>query len=110
MMAGIAAGAERVYLPEEQVDAEETRRAVESEGRRALLLPGDVRESSFCQEAVGRTVGTISRVVQSTGGRYQARTTRSLAPNEGFTVAVGAVPPRGRRGREVYRRPPRRRS
>jgi len=45
-----------VHLPEEQLDAEETRRAVESEGRRALLIPGDVRESSFCQEAVGRTV------------------------------------------------------
>ena len=45
-----------VYLPEEQVDAEETRRAVESAGRRALLIPGDVRESSFCQEAVGRAV------------------------------------------------------
>jgi NAD(P)-dependent dehydrogenase (short-subunit alcohol dehydrogenase family) len=51
-----------VYLPEEQVDAEETRRAVESQGRRALLIPGDVRESSFCQEAVGRTVGEFGRL------------------------------------------------
>jgi NAD(P)-dependent dehydrogenase (short-subunit alcohol dehydrogenase family) len=51
-----------VYLPEEQVDAEETRRAVESEGRRALLIPGDVRESSFCQEAVGRTVGELGKL------------------------------------------------
>ena len=50
------------YLPEEQVDAEETRRAVESEGRRALLIPGDVRESSFCQEAVGRTVEEFGRL------------------------------------------------
>jgi NAD(P)-dependent dehydrogenase (short-subunit alcohol dehydrogenase family) len=51
-----------VYLPEEQVDAEETRRAVESEGRRALLIPGDVRESSFCQEAVGRVVGEFGKL------------------------------------------------
>ncbi len=51
-----------VYLPEEQVDAEETRRAVESEGRRALLIPGDVRESSFCQEAVGRAVEEFGRL------------------------------------------------
>ncbi|MBV8856726.1 MAG: SDR family oxidoreductase [Acidobacteria bacterium] len=51
-----------VYLPEEQVDAEETRRAVESEGRRALLIPGDVRESSFCQEAVGRAVGEFGKL------------------------------------------------
>src|SRR5687767_6254574 len=30
-----------VYLPVEQPDAEETARAVEAEGRRCLLLPGD---------------------------------------------------------------------
>lgn len=45
-----------VYLPEEQSDAEETKRAVEKEGRRALLLPGDVTESRFCDEAVELTV------------------------------------------------------
>src|ERR671936_183300 len=31
-----------VYLPQEQVDAEETRRAAEAEGRRCHLIPGDV--------------------------------------------------------------------
>src|SRR5688572_7245637 len=31
-----------VYLEEEASDAEETKRAVEAEGRRCLLLPGDV--------------------------------------------------------------------
>jgi NAD(P)-dependent dehydrogenase (short-subunit alcohol dehydrogenase family) len=44
-----------VYLPEEQRDAEETRAAVEAEGRRCLLLPGDVADSSFCRDAVERT-------------------------------------------------------
>ncbi len=44
-----------VYLSEDE-DAEETRRAVEAEGRRALLLPGDVTDSSFCEEAVESTV------------------------------------------------------
>src|SRR5918911_1721317 len=41
-----------VYLPEEQRDAEATRRAVELEGRRALLIPGDVRDAEFCSDAV----------------------------------------------------------
>jgi NAD(P)-dependent dehydrogenase (short-subunit alcohol dehydrogenase family) len=45
-----------VYLREEQSDAEETKRAVEAEGRRALLIPGDVREAEFCREAVEQTV------------------------------------------------------
>ena len=45
-----------VYLPEEERDARETRAAVEAEGRKALLIPGDVSRSKFCREAVERTV------------------------------------------------------
>jgi NAD(P)-dependent dehydrogenase (short-subunit alcohol dehydrogenase family) len=45
-----------VYLPEEQPDAEETRQAVEKEGRRCLLLPGDVKDPGFCQKAIEQTV------------------------------------------------------
>ena len=44
-----------VYLPEEQTDAEETRAAVEKEGRKALLIAGDVCDPEFCREAVQRT-------------------------------------------------------
>ncbi|HEX6105360.1 MAG TPA: SDR family oxidoreductase [Gemmatimonadales bacterium] len=44
-----------VYLSEDE-DAEETRRAVEAEGRRAILIPGDVTDSEFCREAVERTI------------------------------------------------------
>ena len=51
-----------VYLPEEQRDAEETREAIEREGRRALLVPGDVRESRFCREAVERTVEEFGKL------------------------------------------------
>jgi NAD(P)-dependent dehydrogenase (short-subunit alcohol dehydrogenase family) len=45
-----------VYLPEEESDAEVTEAAVAAEGRRCLLLPGDVRDSSFCESAVQSTV------------------------------------------------------
>jgi NAD(P)-dependent dehydrogenase (short-subunit alcohol dehydrogenase family) len=45
-----------VYLRQEQSDAEETQRAVETEGRRALLIPGDVKDAGFCREAVAQTV------------------------------------------------------
>jgi NAD(P)-dependent dehydrogenase (short-subunit alcohol dehydrogenase family) len=51
-----------VYLPEEQRDAAETRVAVEREGRRALLIPGDVRDSDFCRDAVGRTVREFGKL------------------------------------------------
>ena len=45
-----------VYLPEEESDAEVTEAAVVAEGRRCLLIPGDVRDSSFCEDAVQATV------------------------------------------------------
>ncbi|MBV9242977.1 MAG: SDR family oxidoreductase [Acidobacteria bacterium] len=43
-----------VYLPEEEIDAAETARHIEREGRRCLRLPGDVKDSSFCEEAVNK--------------------------------------------------------
>src|SRR5215218_9268038 len=44
-----------VYLASHE-DAEETKRCVEQEGRRCLLIPGDVKDSGFCQQSVEKTV------------------------------------------------------
>lgn len=44
-----------VYL-EEHKDAEETKRQVEQEGRRCLLIAGDVGDESFCRQSVERAV------------------------------------------------------
>jgi NAD(P)-dependent dehydrogenase (short-subunit alcohol dehydrogenase family) len=51
-----------VYLREEQVDADETREAVEAEGRRCLLIPGDVTDPSFCEEAVELVVDEFGKL------------------------------------------------
>ncbi len=51
-----------VYLSAEQRDAEETRAHIEREGRRSLLLPGDVTQSAFCREAVERVVRELGRI------------------------------------------------
>ncbi|HVD61215.1 MAG TPA: SDR family oxidoreductase [Gemmatimonadaceae bacterium] len=48
-----------VYLPDEQSDAEETRDAINSYGRRALLIPGDVGSSEFCRGAVDETIAEL---------------------------------------------------
>lgn len=45
-----------IHLAEEQEDAAVTRAAVEREGRRCLLIAGDVREQAFCRSAVEQTV------------------------------------------------------
>jgi NAD(P)-dependent dehydrogenase (short-subunit alcohol dehydrogenase family) len=51
-----------VYLPEEQSDAEETRRHVEAEGRRCVLIPGDVTDAAFCRSAVERAVSELGKL------------------------------------------------
>ena len=45
-----------VFLPEEKRDAQETAQAVQDEGRRCLLIPGDVKDPEFCRAAVKQTV------------------------------------------------------
>jgi NAD(P)-dependent dehydrogenase (short-subunit alcohol dehydrogenase family) len=50
-----------VYLNEHE-DAKETKQAVESEGRRCILLPGDVGDSDFCKQAVKKTVDTLGKL------------------------------------------------
>jgi len=50
-----------VYLDEDE-DAEETKRAVEAEGRRAILIPGDVTDPEFCQGAVETTVEEFGKL------------------------------------------------
>jgi len=51
-----------VYLPQEQEDAEETRDAVEGEGRRCLLLPGDVTDPKFCKKTVEKAIKEFGRL------------------------------------------------
>ena len=50
-----------VYL-EEHGDAQETRRLVEEEGGRCLLIPGDVKDRAFCEAAVSGAVEELGRL------------------------------------------------
>lgn len=50
------------YLPQEQGDAEVTRRAVEGAGRRCVLLPGDLTAPGFCDALVERAVAALGRL------------------------------------------------
>jgi NAD(P)-dependent dehydrogenase (short-subunit alcohol dehydrogenase family) len=50
-----------LYL-NEHGDAEETRRCIENEGRRCLLVAGDVRESEVCNGFVKNTVDTFGKL------------------------------------------------
>src|SRR5436190_21846144 len=49
------------YLAEDE-DAAETKRAVENEGRRCILLSGDVADPKFCEAAVKKTVAQLGKL------------------------------------------------
>ncbi len=50
-----------VYLNEHE-DAEKTKKLVEAEGQKCLLLPGDISNEKFCAEVVQKTVDGLGRL------------------------------------------------
>ncbi len=50
------------YLPEEEADAREVVALVEDAGRKALALPGDISEESFCNALVQRALGELGGI------------------------------------------------
>ncbi|OKO90899.1 hypothetical protein PENSUB_13200 [Penicillium subrubescens] len=62
LMAREGADISIVFLPEEQVDAETTKRLVEKEGVQCLLIQGDLRDLNFCREAVEKHVANSGKV------------------------------------------------
>ncbi len=80
-----------VYLSEDD-DAEETRRAVEGEGRRAILIPGDVTDSGFCDRG-GRDHRPRARPARHPG--QQRRVSRSICPRWRTSPTSSSTGPSG---------------
>ncbi len=69
-----------VYLNED-IDARETKRLIEAEGRRCLLLKGDVKKAAFCKKAVGDTVnklGKLNILVNNAGMQLPQKDPKSI--------------------------------
>lgn len=49
------------YLNEHS-DAEETKRQVEQEGRKCILIPGDIGVETFCQDLIKKTVENLGKL------------------------------------------------
>jgi NAD(P)-dependent dehydrogenase (short-subunit alcohol dehydrogenase family) len=62
------------YLPAEQSDADEVIALMKAAGRKAIGIPGDLREEAFCQKLVADAVGGLGGldIVVSNAGRQQA--------------------------------------
>jgi NAD(P)-dependent dehydrogenase (short-subunit alcohol dehydrogenase family) len=73
------------FLPEEQGDADETRRAVEAEGRICALIPGDLTDRRFCRELVQRAVealGGLDILVSNAAYQNRKQQVDELSPEE----------------------------
>lgn len=65
-----------LFYLNEHSDAEETKRAVEAEGRRCTIFSGDVADREFCREAVVRVVKEFGRLdVLVNNAAFQIHTT-----------------------------------
>ncbi|HEV7559589.1 MAG TPA: SDR family NAD(P)-dependent oxidoreductase, partial [Kofleriaceae bacterium] len=73
-----------VYLPEEQSDAEETKRAIEDVGRTCVLLPGDLTDPAFCARAVDETIAALGGldILVSNAGHQNRKSLAELEPEE----------------------------
>lgn len=74
-----------VFRPEEESDAEVTRTEVEKAGRRALLVPGDVRDVTFCEEAIKQAVDTFGKLdilVNNAGIQKNLKSFDELTPEQ----------------------------
>ena len=62
------------YLPAEEPDAQEVIALIKAEGRKALALPGDLREEAFCQKLVADALQGLGGldILVSNAGRQQA--------------------------------------
>lgn len=62
------------YLPFEEPDAKEVIALIKAEGRKAIAIPGDLREEAFCQKLVAEAVRQLGGldILVSNAGRQQA--------------------------------------
>jgi NAD(P)-dependent dehydrogenase (short-subunit alcohol dehydrogenase family) len=73
-----------VYLNEHD-DATETKRLVESEGRKCLTIAGDIGEESFCQNAVEQTVkvlGKLDILVNNAGEQHPQQNIEDISEEQ----------------------------
>lgn len=102
-----------VYLDEHE-DAKETARLVEAEGRRALIIAGDIGSHKFCREAVAQTVdelGKLDILVNNAAEQHAVQSLEDLSEEQleqtfrtnvfGFFFMTKAAIPHLKRGASV---------
>ncbi len=74
------------YLPEEEPDAQRIIGLIEQAGRKALALPGDLKDADYCRSIVERTVEAFGGldIVVNNGGKQVAQEDLTEITDEQF--------------------------
>jgi NAD(P)-dependent dehydrogenase (short-subunit alcohol dehydrogenase family) len=73
------------YLPEEEVDAEETRRICEKSGVKVEACPGDISQETFCKELIDQTnerLNGLDILVNNAGKQVHVGTLEDLSTEQ----------------------------
>ena len=69
------------YLPAEEPDAQQVAELIRKAGRKAVLIPGDLREETFCKELVERALselGGLAIVISNAARQHQVESISDL--------------------------------
>ncbi len=74
------------YYPTEEPDAQEVIALIQAEGRKAIGIPGDLRDESFCKKLVGEAVKGLGGldILVNNAGRQQNRASILDISNDDF--------------------------
>ena len=78
------------YLPSEEADAQEVVRLIEAEGRKAVALPGDITDESFCRDLVKGAVERLGGldILVINAGHQQAKSSVSEVTTDEFDMTM----------------------
>lgn len=78
------------YLPAEEEDAREVIALIKAEGRKAIALPGDLRNEKFCQQLVKDAVDQLGGldILVNNAARQQTRETILDISSEDFDATI----------------------
>jgi NAD(P)-dependent dehydrogenase (short-subunit alcohol dehydrogenase family) len=78
------------YYPSEESDAKEVIALIRAAGRKAVAIPGDLRDASFCRELVAKAVEGLGGldIVVSNAGRQQSFPQITDLPDEEFDYII----------------------
>jgi len=78
------------YYPTEEPDAREVIALIEKEGRKAVAIPGDLRDESFCRQLVDRAVRELGGIdiLVNNAARQQSRASILDLSNDDFDATM----------------------